>query len=68
MEALDWAGIITAVTALLTAIGLGCRWLIRFITDQANSVNDMLKAENATLKDRIEILEIKLDARNRGPS
>lgn len=65
MEGLDWAGIITAVTALLTAIGLGFTWLVNFIVKQANSVNDMLREENDTLKDRIEILEIKLDARSR---
>lgn len=61
MELIDWGGI----AGVLATIGFGCKWLITFIVKQANTANDMLKAENATLKDRIEILEIKLDARSR---
>lgn len=63
MEALDWAGIITAVTALLTAIGLGFKWLVSFIVKQANQTNDLLKEENEELKTRVQILEIQVRPR-----
>lgn len=65
METLDWAGIITAVVAMLTTIGLGFKWLITFIVKQANAVSELKDEQLKAAEDRIEILEIKLDARSR---
>lgn len=62
MGAVDWGGILVGLTGLLGSIGLGAKWLIGFIERQANKTNELLQAENAALKDRIEVLEIKLDA------
>lgn len=65
MEALDWVGIITAATALLTTIGIGFKWLVSFIVKQANAVSELKDEQLKAAEDRIEILEIKLDARSR---
>ena len=57
MSGMDWAGIITALTALLVVIGHGVRWLVTTLTAQGSATIAAKDKELAAKDAYIDALE-----------